>query len=220
MKVILLANARSGSRSLYNFIGHHLRKINKKYISLHEPFNYSPKLTELQESIKNIESIKGKNNILIKSLMQDQYPYESFRTWEEYIKWVFEYFDKIILLDRKDKIKQCESVFYHTKINNRISINYTWHTPKVYNLTNEDTDGVQSLIKPFENSGKKMLEYSNIYNVPIFYYEDIFLDKNKNLIKELLNYLNISEIEPKAYNEWIDNEYKVVRIDKKTNNLI
>ena len=220
MKVILLANARSGSHSLFNFIGSHLRKINKKYITLHEPFNDSPKFAGIQEHIKNIESIKGKDNILIKSLMQDQYPYESFQTWEEYIKWVFEYFDKIIFLDRKDKIKQCESVFYHTKINEKISINYTWHTPKVYNLTNEDTNGVQSLVEHFENSGKKMLEYSNMYNVPIFYYEDIFLDKNKDVIKKLLNYLTISEINPKAYNEWIDNQYKIVRIDKKTNNLI
>ena len=54
---------------------------------------------------------------------------------------------------------------------------------------------------------------------PLFYYEDIFVDKNLEIIDKLNDYCEI-KYNQKCIDRWIISPYKKVRLDKKINGLI
>lgn len=215
MRIILLCVGRSGSHSLFKFISEHL----KDYVYLHEPFNDDPKLMEVQELINDISHIKSEKNIVIKTLL-NHYPRNSFKDWYEFENWLFESFDKVILLDRIDKRKQSESSYYHIKIKDKISKDYTWHTPKIYSFTEEDEDKIVQVIDSMENDTSILNNYNEKYGYPIFYYEDIFLKKDMSKIREIFDYLDIKDIDPKIYKEWIDNPRRIVKLNGPSVKLI
>jgi hypothetical protein len=54
---------------------------------------------------------------------------------------------------------------------------------------------------------------------PLFYYEDIFVNKDIETIKRLNEYCEI-EYNQICIDKWINSPYKKVRLDKKVNGLI
>jgi len=219
MKILILATPRSGSTSLVKFIDSHI--ILSNYKMFVEPFNqtlYTNKNYDKdRDSILYLTKV---DNILVKGLFllgHEEYPIKSFNDIYEYLKWCYSYFDKIIILDRKDKIAQSESFTINETTFREKGIN--WHTPKIYDLDTIDTSYLNTMIGRYIESSKILKTISDDNNFPIFYYEDIFLEHNLDTINTLLEYLNL-ELNMEKYNEFITSTYKRVRIEKSNKKLL
>lgn len=216
MRIIIFCNGRSGSTSLFNFINCVFNKSKINYASFFEPFNYNGLDKTIQ--IKNITNIETHKNIIIKTFIdEDNYPYESFNNFNEYLDWCFKFFDKIILLERENKMLQAESLVYHLKTIDKNRI-ISWHKPKYYYLSEEDKQNILEKIEILERDSIRLKEIVDLGYFHITY-EDIFIRKDTEKINNLLNYINLSQNDT-CYNEWINNPYKKVRIDKEPNSLI
>jgi hypothetical protein len=213
MKILLLGTPRSGSTSLIKFINSHISL--SHYKMMIEPFN-----NKLNGVINSITPLLKYNNLLVKNLFligNDEYPKESFANVYEYFEWCFSYFDKIIILDRKDKIAQSESFVINETIFREKGIN--WHTQKIYDLNKLDKSYFNEMIDRYRESSKILKEISNINNFPIFYYEDIFLEYNMETINNLLKYLGL-ELNKIHYKNFILSPNMRVRVEKGPKKLI
>ena len=214
MKILLLGTPRSGSTSLVRLIDSHIDLPNYKMVI--EPFNKSLYSNEKH----TIESLLEYKNILVKNLFligNDEYAENSFIDVYEYFNWCYSYFDKIIILDRKDKIAQSESFVINETLMREKGIG--WHTPKIYELDSIDKSYLETMIDRYTESSEILHTISSKQKFPIFYYEDIFLEKSRKHIEELFRYLGI-ELNEDNYGEYILSPYRRVRIDKNKQNLI
>lgn len=217
MKIAIVCNGRSGSTSLTYFINCVSLSQNKKFSLFFEPFNY--RNIDKDIKLKTIDEIVNKNNVLLKTFIDnDNYPYQSFNNMDEYWIWFFSYFDKIIVLERKDKRKQAESLVYHIKISQNRTITPHWHTQKYYDLDETDENDIIKLTKYLETEAFRLKEIS-LKGYPIFTYEDLFVKKDINIINNLLNYLEL-EYNQKCVDDWINSPYKKVRLPQKIKNII
>ena len=214
MKILLLGTPRSGSTSLVRLIDSHIDLPNYKMVI--EPFNKSLYSNENH----TIESLLEYKNILVKNLFligNDEYAENSFIDVYEYFNWCYSYFDKIIILDRKDKIAQSESFAINETLMREKGVD--WHTPKIYDLDSIDKSYLETMIDRYTESSKILHTISFKQKFPIFYYEDIFLEKNRKHIQDLFSYLDM-ELKESNYEEYILSPYRRVRIDKNKQNLI
>jgi hypothetical protein len=219
MKILLLGTPRSGSTSLIKFIDSHISLSN--YQMFIEPFNrnlYPNK--EYDEDRDTILYVTKYNNVLVKSLFllgHEEYPIKSFNDIYEYLNWCYSYFDKIIILDRKDKLAQSESfVVNETSMREKGT---GWHTPKIYDIEKIEPSYIKTMIDRYTKSSEILHTISSKQKFPMFYYEDIFLEKSRKHIEELFRYLDMEMVESN-YMEWILSPYRRVRIDKNKQNLI
>lgn len=206
MRICILSNPRTGSSSLYGLIERHLPK---NYHSVSEPFN--PDYMEIITDKRNhIDIIETSNNVFFKHICY-QYPtkYESKELWYE---WLFTHFDKIILLDRKDRISQSESFVYHESKNNT-----NWHINTYYDLSDIDESKINDRIDMLSKDGELLIEKSKDY--PLFYYEDIFIKKDIEKINQIFEYLEINPIQ-KHIDYYIFSESKKVRRETKNTELL
>ena len=217
MRIAIVCNGRSGSTSTFNYINCCLIKERKKYYTFFEPFNFiNP---NRDDKIKNISEILSKKDVLLKTFIdKDNYPYESFNNVEEYWEWFYSFFDKIIVLERKNKRLQAESLVYHIRLSKNRTVSPYWHKSKYYDLNEMDEENIVTTTKHLENESLVLKSISN-KGYPLFYYEDIFVDKDIETIKHLNEYCEI-EYNQSCINEWINSPYKKVRLDKKINGLI
>ena len=214
MKILILGTPRSGSTSLVKFIDSHIKLSNYKMVI--EPFNNSLYF----KGDSNIETLLQYENILVKNLFllgHEEYPTKSFNNIYGYLTWCYSYFDKIIILDRKDKLAQSESFAVNETSMRERGIG--WHVPKIYDVEKIEPSYIKTMIDRYTESGKILKNISDTNNFPIFYYEDIFLEKNRKHIEQLFSYLDM-EIDESNYMEWIVSPYRRVRIDKNKQNLI
>jgi hypothetical protein len=214
MKILLLGTPRSGSTSLVKFIDSHIKLSN--YQMVIEPFNNSMYF----KGDSNIETLLQYENILVKNLFllgHEEYPTKSFNNIYEYLTWCYSYFDKIIILDRRDKLAQSESFVINEKMSREKGIG--WHTPKIYDLTKIETSYIETMVNRYTESSKILYEISQNKGYPIFYYEDIFLEHDINVVKNMLEYLGI-ELILNNYNEFILSPYRRVRIEKSNKKLL
>ena len=214
MKILILGTPRSGSTSLVKFIDSHIKLSNYKMVI--EPFNNSLYF----KGDSNIETLLQYENILVKNLFllgHEEYPTKSFNNIYEYLKWCYSYFDKIIILDRKDKLAQSESFAVNETSMREEGID--WHTPKIYDVEKIESSYIKTMIDRYIESGEILKNISDTNNFPIFYYEDIFLNKSRKHIEFLFSYLDM-EMDESNYMEWILSPYRRVRIDKNKQNLI
>jgi hypothetical protein len=214
MKILILGTPRSGSTSLVKFIDSHIKLSNYKMVI--EPFNNSLYF----KGDSNIETLLQYENILVKNLFllgHEEYPTKSFNNIYEYLKWCYSYFDKIIILDRKDKLAQSESFAVNETSMRESGIG--WHVPKIYDIEKIESSYIKTMIDRYMESGEILKNISDTNNFPIFYYEDIFLEKSRKHIEELFSYLDM-QINEANYMEWILSPYRRVRIDKNKQNLI
>jgi hypothetical protein len=214
MKILLLGTPRSGSTSLVRLINSHINLPNYKMVI--EPFNNSLYF----DGNNTIETLLQYENILVKNLFlvgNDEYPKESFDNVYEYFNWCYSYFDKILILDRKDKTTQSESFVINETMWREKGVD--WHTQKIYNIETIEPVYLNTMVDRYTESSQILNNISKEENLPLFYYEDIFLEKSRKHIDELFSYLDI-ELNESNYMEYILSPHRRVRIDKNKQNLI
>ncbi len=201
MKICIVSTGRAGSTSLYNLIKAHLTK---DYYTITEPFN--EKINRVNEIDSNqLEFISKHKDVLIKTIT-NQKPLDKTDDFIE--EWIFSFFDKIILLDRIDKKSQIESFAYLTHSNNKF-----WHTKQVYKLSTVPEDVINEWDERVTYSKKTLTDYSKNHNKKIYYYEDIFIKKNIETIKEIFDYLKIN-MNTQLVEEWVFSDEKKVRLSE------
>jgi hypothetical protein len=219
MKILILGTPRSGSTSLVKFIDSHIKLSN--YQMFIEPFNqnlYPNKEYDIDRD--TILYVTKYNNVLVKSLFlleHEEYPIKSFNDIYEYLNWCYSYFDKIIILDRKDKLAQSESFAINETFMRERGIG--WHTPKIYDVDKIEPSYIKTMIDRYTESSEILHTISSKQKFPMFYYEDIFLEKSRKHIEDLFSYLDM-KMDESNYMEWILSPYRKVRIDKNKQNLI
>lgn len=182
MRIAILASERTGSTTLYNFLKNHL--INSQYHCHCEPFNSVLK-DKINRKVYPIEFYNDKNNVLIKTFLNNLHiPPNTIVS--DYWEWFFNYFEKIILLDRRDKNLQSESFSYHESNNDVLS----WQRKQFYDMSKIDKLNIENRKKIFTEESKILFEYSK-KGYPLFYYEDIFLNKDMSVIKSMVDYINL-----------------------------
>jgi hypothetical protein len=172
---------RTGTTSLYRTIVQHLAD---DYYCISEPFNYSViRLNKI--NVNQFDYICNQKNVLVKTLVQQIPKGKDINFINE---WIFTFFDKVILLDRIDTNALTESFAYwmHSKSRN-------WHKREFYDISKIPQEFVKECEIKIINYKKTINELSVKYNKKIYYYEDIFLNKNIEVINEIFNYI---EIEP------------------------
>lgn len=208
MRIAILTSARSGSTSLFRLIEEHLDSSN--YVLISEPFNnHYWKVTGKSFDYTYFEN---KNNVLIKTFIgNSQIPKSFTNNVNKYWDWFFQYFEKIIILDRQNKQLQSESLVYHLKK----KYLKNWHQKDYYDLTDIKPEDIKKTKKILIGDSEKMHLISK-RGYPIFYYEDIFIKKNKKIINDLFNYIEVALSEA-MYQKYVFNDTFKVRLNEKPN---
>jgi len=205
MKICILATGRCGSTSLLKCIENHLPK---EYVILTEPFD------RYKQDKQNIRIDESTPDILIKTLV-GQIPQQIEKDATNFYNWIFETFDKVIILDRKNKKEQTESFVYYA-VNN---IKDKHNTKRIYTFDSISTDVIDTWEFNINKASSLLELFSKQYNSKIYYYEDIFVDKNILVINEIFDYLSITPVK-EIIDFWIISDYKKVRIYKKIDKLL
>jgi hypothetical protein len=181
-----------------------------------EPYNM-----ELNNSITSIFPLKKYDNLLVKNLFLDgyeyEYPLDSFNNVYEYFNWCYSFFDKIIILDRRNKISQSESFAVNETLIRTKGIG--WHTPKIYDIDKIEPSYISTMVERYTNSSEVLKSISLINKLPLFYYEDIFEKHDLLILDNLFKYLEL-ELDKNYYNEFILSPNRKVRIDKSHKKII
>lgn len=212
MRVAILTSARSGSTNLFHLIEQHL--ISKQYISISEPFNSDWRISAGLKTY-DINFFNNKNNILIKTFVtKSQLPNLFLNNEEGYWNWFFNYFDKIILLDRINKDLQSESLVYHLNKNDI----YGWQKKQYYDMSNIPMKLIADIKLQLVNDSDIIHLFSK-KGYPIFYFEDIYIEKNKSKVQELFEYIDIP-LDDILYHTHVLSDRNRVRVSKKLDKLI
>ena len=154
MKLLIIALPRTGSTSLMKQFAQ-----SNKLRAVFEPFG----ITNSNKPNLNYDTL---NNIVVKTMIfdVDNNETDSILFYTEFSK----KFDEIILLSRRN-LKECaESLAYMEK---HVGKGYTLDMQYVWDAAGLDVNGRYMFLEK-QNSDLKKL--SNILNIPITYYEDIF----------------------------------------------
>lgn len=206
MRICILANPRTGSSSLYTLLENHLPKT---YHCVSEPFN-SYYMESISDMRNHHQLIQNGDDILLKHIYYQLPP--NYENMDEWLSWLFTNFDKIILLDRRDRIAQAESFVYHQNKNLP-----SWHIKQFYNMDGINPKQIQNRINFLNKDGECLIKLSEKF--PIFFYEDIFVNKDMDIIHSLFKYLEITPIE-KYIQQFIISDNNKVRITKDMQTLI
>jgi len=200
MKRLLLSQGRTGSRNLVRYI----KESNKKIKVYKEPFNtIAIKDTNIFTPLNEI--ISDTDNFVENKIGKGSLPEELQNlSIDDLVYYLLSNFDIIGILSRKDLTAQTESVL-NAKFSN------IWDSQYLY----KDVD--INLFPEFKNqlkNEKKQLDYiSNNFDIPIFYYEDLYINNQKNNLKLFCDYFQI------AFDENIMNYHmninKKYRVDNK-----
>lgn len=202
MRIAILTSARTGSTSLFYFIKNHLPKT---YTSIPEPFNNDWR-TYYSFNKYDVTFFENQSNLLIKTFVStDQIPLEFTDNYKDYWEWFMGYFDKIILLDRKDKNLQSESLAY---LVNKKDF-YSWQKKQFYDLNIITKEQIEDVKLRLENESKFIHSFTTKY--PIYYFEDIYIKKDKKVIKSILDYLGL-EMDDLIYNMFIESDNQRIRL--------
>ena len=219
MKILVLATPRSGSTSLTKLIYSHLEFL--EYTLFIEPFNSNFYTTYKNDGFDFDTYLPLENfeNLLVKSLVlyeNIEYPIKSFTNTELYLNWCITFFDKIIILDRKDKFLQSQSFVINETLFRERGLD--WHSPKHYDFSKTNESYLKKMIVRYEESSKLLLDVSYKHNIPIYYYEDIFLNDNGQ-VADLFDYLGV-KCDVLKYNDYLINKKGKVGIDNNIGKLI
>jgi hypothetical protein len=213
MKICIISSGRCGSSSLFNCIDEHLPKF---YYSSNEPFH---KLKTLDEVNDVFLELNKKENVFIKTLIGQGSERFTIIDGElvnvdmienvEFNDWLYNTFDKIILIDRRDDKLQLESMAYHAYLNN----NFVWHRKKFYEIKKIPQTLLEFTQKNLLNIKNMMNYFGSKYQFKIYYYEDIFIYKNMEIINEIFDYLEIPPDKGVIEKYILSEKYKV-RLNK------
>jgi hypothetical protein len=193
MKTILIANPRTGSTSI-SFYVQELKGNRQVFI---EPF-YE------HRDISYKEVLSYDNSFTKQIYNQLPKEYNNMKR-EDFYEMVFKDFDKVVFLDRRNITKQSES--YSSAL-----VRDEWYGKYMYDPSTaskhlEITQRILSEIK------HEMQILSNIKNMTIHYYEDIYF--NEEYMVNFLKEINCEFNEP-LYKKYLDrsNTYRSGKIDK------
>ena len=187
MKILIIAISRSGSTALARMFGHILG-----YTTYYEPFNFGHPSAASQIFPNTLPS-----NCVVKSI-SDQKPKDVIDILDFYTKYVNEY-DRVILLSRKDKQLVYESILHRVTY----FFNGNWHTPYVYQELPENKE-VREYVK---NQSNLIESLSDILNIPITWYEDLYSGNQQIVEREIKNW-NIDSINHENTDEYLNPKYK------------
>jgi hypothetical protein len=208
MRIAILTSARTGSTSLFHLIERHLVK--KRYSCISEPFNnyWRDKINLKTYDVSYFEPME---DVFIKTFVSKfQRPKSLIGDENSYWEWFFRYFDKVILLDRINKDLQSESLTYHLKADDI----HSWQKKQVYDLSTirkEEIDFSKSVLL---DESKKMHDFAKDLGYPIYYFEDIYITKNRSVVEEMFKYIEI-ELDNTFYYDYIEAETYKIRLEKK-----
>lgn len=206
MRIAILTSARSGSTSLYQIIQKQL--LLKKYYCISEPFNRWWR-GPAGLNTYDIDYFKDKQDVFIKTFVSSGQKPATFTNDEHgYWKWFFDYFEKVIILDRKDKQLQSESVTYHLKKADP----YSWQKRQYYELGNISQEDIKKSKEVLFRDSRMMHYFAN-KGYPLFYFEDLFIEKNREKAEKLFEYLELPLIE-EDYEEFIKSDTYKIRLTK------
>jgi hypothetical protein len=205
MRVAILTSARSGSTSLYHLIEAHLNK--KNHICISEPFNnYWREKINIQTY--DIDFFENKEDVFIKTFVsKSQKPNSLLDNEDGYWNWFFNYFEKVILLDRLDKDLQSESLAYHMKKDDI----HSWQKKQIYDLSITTSEEIQNSKNILLNESNMMHEFSK-KGYPLYYFEDIFIKKDKGKIIDIFKYLDIN-LNESIYNDYVYSDACKIRLN-------
>lgn len=200
MKILLLYTPRSGTNSLCKYF----LKQYPNYIYFNQPWsNY-----KVEEEIRYCpyEDCIKYDDVLIKSEIQNFFMLEIPK------EKVFTDFDKVLIMNRKNKKEQAISFIIANK-----SSNFLGTKNRKYFIDTIDENRITEVINQFN---KSELLFDNFNNDKTMYlsYEDIYHEKK---IDTLFDYLNLSYIE-KDYQDILDskNRYFTGKYETKTKKSI
>lgn len=189
-------------------LGSHLRP--KGFQCFYEPYNPRNYVDYYKQGFDfdYIDPLLKFDKILIKTLFGcSQHPVKSFGLEEEeFANWMNEFFQKVIVLDRRDKKLQTESLIIN--MDSKIG----WDIPKIYDVNKIDSERLEKVMDSFIHFSDKMSSIAENNNWPIFYYEDLFVDHNMDEIKRMLEYIEV-EIDEDVIYDYIISDKRKVRID-------
>lgn len=206
MRIAILTSERTGSTTLFNLIREHLKS--GEYICHCEPFNQYLH-EKLNVNVYDPNFYKNKENVFIKTFLSDVHrPKNLIGNDEEYWDWFFKYFEKIIILDRKNKTLQSESFTYHA-IKGKTT---GWHKRQYYDFNGIEDGHIEYRKNIFNEESKKLHEISEM-GYPIVYFEDIYVNRDKTVLKNVLEYIGVSLIDT-LYRTYILSDSFRVRLNK------
>ena len=206
MRIAILTSARSGSTSLYHLIEAHLNK--KNHICVSEPFNNYWR-DKINIQTYDVDFFENKENIFIKTFVsKTQKPKSLLDNEVGYWDWFFDYFEKIILLDRLDKDLQSESLTYHMKVDDI----HSWQKKQEYDLSITTSEEINNSKNALINESNMLHNFSK-KGYPLYYFEDIFIKKDKSKIDNIFEYLNI-DLNELIYNEYVISDAFRIRLNE------
>jgi len=188
MKIALIYTARSGSSSIFKYF----EKIKPEYKCYNEPWFWWTKLNRYKEENTDYKTLLLNNNLFIKSTLS---------SLPVSLETIIKDFDKVIFLMRKNFKEQLESTILVNK--ERTYLNHKKRKYKLYSITNAEIEEYTKLIN---GNIDKINDTALKYNLPIFYYEDLYFDSFDSIFKELeLNY------DSEIFTEFLDktNKYRI-----------
>ena len=187
MKILIIAIGRSGSTALTTLFGRIL-----DYTTYYEPFNFKSAASQIFPNTLP-------SNCVVKTI-SDQKPKDVVDILDFYTKYVNEY-DRVILLSRKDKQLVYESILHRVTY----FFNRDWHTPYIYQELPENKE-IREYVK---NQSNLIESLSDILNIPITWYEDIY-SGNIDLVKREITKWNIDSINYENTLEYLNpkNKYR------------
>jgi hypothetical protein len=206
MRIAILTSERTGSTTLFHLIREHLEP--SGYICHIEPFNQYLH-EKLNRNVYSPDFYNDKNNVFIKTFLSEIHrPKELIGNDEAYWDWFFKYFEKIIILDRKDKTSQSESFTYHA-IKGKTS---GWHKRQYYDFDGIEEGHVEYRKNIFVDESKKLHEISD-RGYPVVYFEDIYVNRDKTALKDILHYIGV-DLNDTLYRRYILSDSFRVRLNK------
>jgi hypothetical protein len=177
MKILLLYTPRSGSTSIMRYF----QKVNPEYEIFNQPWSMWS-----DSPIVSLDDIKIYENVFVKNAVDWIFAPRSKYKFIPSLDEIFDTFDKIVLLSRKNLLEQTQSLYFSLHDNS-----YTNQVSKLYHVDNIDKikyeqDKLALLfnIDCMENLKKN-------YNLTHFYYEDLYEKSFDSLFKFLNLEFNI-----------------------------
>ena len=182
MKLLILSSGRAGSTSLQKGLCNSIENTKPHF----EPFNLKRpdainSNDKLKKHIININNLSKKSIYIEKNLIHqpnDIYPNSIIDFYLNYIL----YFDKVILLVRKD-VNEIANSYSNANLNN----NWHYFYKPVKNIP---SDIKKRYLYDAKNFNNLLYTLSDITKIPIIYYENLF-SGNKNYIKNFLKLFDI-----------------------------
>jgi hypothetical protein len=207
-KIAILARPRSGSTSLFRMIESQIG--DEGFKCFYEPYNPNNYVRYYREGFDfdSLDPILKYDKLFIKTLFGcSQYPVKSVGKEESgFNDWMSGFFNKVIVLDRRNKRLQAESLLVN------LASGKDWQTPKIYEIDKIEKERIEKEIDSFTYFSNNLKNLAEKEDWPMFYYEDLFVDHNFSEIERMFNYLEL-KIDDNKIQDFIISDKRKVRID-------